>query len=268
MTDSILYKSLFIIILTGIQCGIIGVFIFLLNIPFIGVTLSHSAMAGGIWGMILGLPSRVMALGFSLLSSLFIPPLSEKSRISPNIAISILFSFVLGIAFLGMGLLPQKGVILDLLWGNILLVDSLDIIFLIFLLFALGVFIAAFFKELVAILFNREIAASLGINDRLFFYVLLFFVGAVITVNLNIIGGLLLFSLIIIPPSIAYQITYDIKKFIFLSSFFASLGGAGGVIFSFTFNWPVSATVAIFLSFILLIVYLISPKRRVYAKVD
>ena len=61
MIDNITLKTYSTMVLTGIECGLIGVFIFLLNIPFIGVAISHSAMAGGIWGILLGLPSKLSA---------------------------------------------------------------------------------------------------------------------------------------------------------------------------------------------------------------
>ncbi len=266
MIDNIVFKTYLTIILTGIECGLIGVFIFLLNIPFIGVAISHSAMAGGIWGILLGLPSKLSAFVLSLIASFLIGPIADKSKINPNISLSIIFSLVMGLAFLGVGLISDnKTHIMSFLWGNIFLVGKMDLFLMTLLLIVLICVISLFFKEFLAILFNREIAASVGINDKLFYYILLFFIGAIITVNLNTIGGLMLFSLIITPPAIAYQLTFDLKTFFILSALFGIAGGCGGVSFSLLFNLPVSASVVIFTSLLFIIVMFFSKKNKAYA---
>ncbi len=265
MIDNIILKTFLVMILAGIECGLIGVFIFLLNIPFIGVAISHSAMAGGIWGILLNLPSKLCAFLLSIITSLFVGPIADKSKINPNISLSIIFSLVMGLAFLGVGIMQDnKTQIMSFLWGNIFLINEFDLFLIMSLLLILISFIIVFFKELIAILFNREIAASIGINDKLFYYILLLLIGGIITVNLNTIGGLMLFSLIITPPAIAYQLTFNLKTFFVLSAIFGIIGGCGGVSMSFLFNFPVSASVVIFTSLLFIITILLSPKGKKY----
>lgn len=265
MIDNIIIKTYITILLTGIECGLIGVFIFLLNIPFIGVAISHSAMAGGIWGVLLGLPSKLFSLALALITSLLVGPLSDRSNVNSNISLSILFSLVMGLAFLGIGIMEgNNSVLMSFIWGNIFLIDIIDILLISFILIILAIIIIMFFKEFTAILFNREIAASIGINDKLFYYILLILIGSVITVNLNTIGGLMLFSLIIIPSAIAYQLTFNLKKFFILSAVAGAVGGCGGVTLSLLFNLPVSASVVIFTALLFFITIFLSPKRRKY----
>lgn len=265
MIDNLFLKTLFTGVCVGLECGIIGVFIFLLNIPFVGVAIAHSAMAGGIWGIIFNMPTKLSAFLLSLISSYFIGPLTDKSKVNPNITISIIFSAVMGFAFLGIGLLRGKNeMVLNFLWGNILLIDFKDIILIIGTLILEIIIIAIFYKQYLAILFNREIAASLGINEKLFYYLIFLLIGIVVSINLDIIGGLMLFSLIITPPAIAYHITFELKKFFILSGIFGAIGTAGGITFSFLFNLPVSASVVLFTTLIFIIVLIISPKRKKY----
>jgi len=265
MTDPVYIKTFGIMALVGAECGLVGVFIFLLNIPFVGVAIAHSAMAGGIWGIILGFPSKLSALILSLAASFTVGPVSDRSKMNANITLSIIFTAVMGIAFLGVGLMEGKQqLVTGFLWGNIFLMGTGDIIAVAGLLAAIIIIIAVFYRQYMAILFNREIAASTGINDRFFYYLLLVMIGAVITVNLDAIGGLMLFSLIITPPAIAYQLTFGLKKFFVISALAGITGGAGGVAVSFAFNWPVSASVVLFLSALFLVALGFSPKRRRY----
>ncbi len=267
MIDEFFLKTLFTGICVGIECGLIGVFIFLLNIPFVGVAIAHSAMAGGIWGFIFNIPTKFSAFLLSLISSFFIGPVTDKAKVNPNITISIIFSAVMGFAFLGIGILKGKNeMVLNFLWGNILLVNFLDIVLILLTLILEIIVIVIFYRQYMAILFNREIAASLGINEKVFYYLIFFIIGIVVSINLDIIGGLMLFSLIITPPAIAYHITFELKKFFILSGVFGASGTAGGIILAFLFNLPVSASVVLFTTFVFIMVLVFSPKRRKYGE--
>ena len=266
MTDNFIARSFIAIALVGAECGLAGVFIFLLNIPFVGVAIAHAAMAGGIWGAILGIPSKLMAFGFSFLSSLIIGPLSDKSKMNPNILLSIVFSTAMGIAFLGVGLAGSTKPVSNFLWGNILLISWNDIILVGSVLTLVTGVIVFYYRQYMAILFNREIAASLGINEKLFYYAMLFIIGIVVAVNLDAIGGLMLFSLIITPPAIAYQLTFNLKKFFVISAAAGVAGGCGGLAISYYLNWPASASVVLFTSALFIVAAIFSPKKRYYTK--
>ena len=96
-------RALIMSILGGISCGIIGVWILLLNIPFIGVAMSHAAFAGAMTGLLLGINPVLCGFIFCVTSALFIDPVAEKTKLHNNISIGLLFSFMLGIAFLFTG---------------------------------------------------------------------------------------------------------------------------------------------------------------------
>lgn len=265
--DELFLKSIIIASISGFGCGLTGVFIFLLNIPFIGVAIAHSAMAGGIWALIFVLPSKLLAFIASFLTSIFIGPVTDKAKTNPNISLSIIFSFVMGIAFFGVGLLEGKSqLVTNFLWGNILLTDWNDLLLQIIVLTIAVFFIIFKFRDFSVFLFNKEIAITMGVNVAFILYFILFLIGIIITLNLDTIGGLMLFALIITPPAIAYQWTFDLKNFFIVSSLVGACGGAGGIFISFTFNFPVSATVVIFITILFFISVLLSPKRIKYGE--
>ncbi|MCD6353694.1 MAG: metal ABC transporter permease, partial [Proteobacteria bacterium] len=114
-----------------------------------------------------------------------------------------------------------------------------------------------------AVLFNREIARAVGLPEKLIFYSLLFFSGVVVTFNLNSIGGLLIFSLVINPPSAAYQLTYNLKTMFILSSFFGVFSCLLGLLFSYLFNVPSGAVIIIISSVLFGLCLIFSPKRKI-----
>ena len=251
-------------ILGGASCGIVGVWVIMMRIPFVGVAMSHAAFAGAIFGLLFGINPLVMALGFCFASSVLIGPMAEQAEMDVNISIGIIFSIMLGIAFLGMGLISgPKTEALKFIWGNILLISRFDVYLLLVVTVIVFLFLFLFFKEIQAVLFHREIARAVGIPEKSIFYLLLFLTGAVVTLNLNTVGGLLIFSLVINPPSAAYQLTYSLRQMFILSSVFAVASCLIGLLFSCLLNVPTGAVIIIASSVIFGLSLLFSPKRRV-----
>jgi manganese/iron transport system permease protein len=249
--------------LGGIACSIIGVFVVLLHMPFIGVAMSHAAFAGGLLGILLGFDPVLGALLFSLASAVVIGPLADRGELSPETSLGVIFSFMLGVAFLIIGLIPStRSEALGLLWGSILTVTRVDIILLAVVAAIVVGLLVIFYKEVQATIFNRQIALAVGLPATLILYVILFMTGATVTVSLNSIGGLLIFSLILNPAAAAYQLTYDMKKMFLLSAIFGVVSGWTGLLFSYLFNIPSGATIVITSSVIFLLVTIFSPKRR------
>jgi len=251
-------------VLGGIACGTIGVFVVTMHMPFIGVCMSHAAFAGALLGLWLGFNPLIGAFGVSLASAAIIGPLADRGELSPETSVGVIFSLMLGIAFLFMGLMPgTKSGALELLWGSILTNTRGDVILLGIVAAVVVGLVFAFYKEFQATIFHRDMARSVGIPATLTFYGILVLTGATITASLRSIGGLLIFSLILNPAAAAYQLTYSLKRMFLLSAGFAVLSGWIGLFMSYLFNIPSGATIVIVSSAIFGIATLLSPKRRV-----
>jgi manganese/iron transport system permease protein len=107
---------------------------------------------------------------FSLLAAAIIGPLSDRGELNPDTSIGIIFSITFGLAFLFIGLiLGPKTQALGLLWGSILVVTDSDLILLGVVALTTIALIALFYKEVQAVLFNREIALAVGIPAGVIF---------------------------------------------------------------------------------------------------
>lgn len=250
--------------LGGIACSTIGVFVVLLHMPFIGVAMSHAAFAGALLGMWLGFDPLIGAFLFSLGAAAIIGPLADRGELSPETSLGVVFSLMLGLAFLFIGLIPNtRSAALDLLWGSILTVTHGDVILLTVVAFVIIGLVVTFFKEIQATIFSRNIALAVGLPATIILYAVLFLTGTTITVSLRSIGGLLIFSLILNPAAAAYQLTYSMKKMFLLSAVFGVLSGWVGLFFSYIFDLPSGATIVVTSAVIFLLAVLFSPKRRV-----
>jgi len=250
--------------LGGIACSIVGVFVVLMHMPFIGVAMAHAAFAGALLGLWLGFDPLIGAFGFSLLAAAVIGPLADRGELSPETSLGVIFSLMLGIAFLFMGLMPgTKSGALELLWGSILTNTRSDIILLAVVAAVVVGLVFIFFKEIQATIFHRNIALSVGLPATLILYGVLFLTGATVTTSLRSIGGLLIFSLILNPAAAAYQLTYSMKRMFLIAAGLGVLSGWVGLLFSYLFNIPSGATIVITSSLVFMIAVIFSPKRKV-----
>jgi len=250
-------------LLGGVACSVIGVFVVLLHMPFIGVAMSHAAFAGALFGLWLGFNPLIGALLFSLAAAAIIGPLADKGQLSPETSIGVVFSLMLGIAFLILGIIPNtRSEALQLLWGSILTIGRGEVVVLAVVAVIVVGLVTVFFKEIQATVFNRNIALAVGLPATIIFYGVLFLTGATITASLRSIGGLLIFSLILNPAAAAYQITYSMKKMFILAAVFGVLSGWIGLFFSYVFNVPSGAVIVITSSVIFALATIFSPKRR------
>lgn len=251
-------------LLGGIACGTIGVFVVLMHMPFIGVAMSHAAFAGALLGLWLGFDPLVGAFAFSLAAAAIIGPLADRGGLSPEVSLGVIFSLMLGIAFLFLGLMPgTRSTALDLLWGSILTNTRSDIVVLGVVAAVVVGLVFIFFKEIQATVFNRNIALAVGLPATLILYGVLFLTGATVTASLRSIGGLLIFALILNPASAAYQLTYSMKRMFLLSATFGVLSGWIGLLLSYLFDVPSGATIVLTSAVIFMLAAVLSPKRRV-----
>ncbi len=248
----------------GIACATIGVFVVLMHMPFIGVCMSHAAFAGALLGIWLGFEPLFGAFGMSLAAAAVIGPLADRGEINPETSIGVIFSLMLGLAFLFIGLMPgTKSGALDLLWGSILTNTRGDVILLGVVAAVVVGIVIVFYKEIQATVFNRDMALAVGVSATFFLYGILFLTGATITVTLGSMGGLLIFSLILNPAAAAYQLTYSMTRMFLLSAVFGVVSSLTGLLLSYIFDVPSGATIVVTSSVIFLLAAVFSPKRKV-----
>jgi len=252
------------VFLGGIACGVVGVFVVLMHMPFIGVTMSHAAFAGAMLGLLAGFDPLLGAFGACFIAAAIIGPLADRGELGPDTSVGIIFSLMLGLAFLFMGLMPgTKSGALEILWGSVLTNTRGDVMLLGVVAAVVVGLVIAFYKEFQATVFHRDMALAVGIPATAIFYGILFLTGATVTASLRPIGGLLVFSLILNPSAAAYQLTYSMKRMFLLSAGFGVLSGWIGLIMSYLLNIPSGATIVITSSAIFGIATAISPKKKV-----
>jgi ABC-type Mn2+/Zn2+ transport system permease subunit len=260
-----LIPSIIASILVGFVCSTMGTFVVRMNLSSIGYAMSHAAFAGAAFGLMIIIDPTITAFVFAFGTALVIGPLAEKARLQSNIIIGFLFSIMIALAFIFLNYTPgeaAKGSALRILWGSLFSVDYNDLLLLVFLSFLILAFVVVFYKELLSVMFNRKLAESSGVNTRLFFFAVLFFTGFAVSLSLKLVGGLLVFALIINPTSTAYQFFYDFKKIMFFSPLIGIISCLVGFYLSLVTDFPIGASIVIVSAVFFAIAIIFSPKRR------
>ncbi len=262
--DSFFYLVMLAGAIAGASTGLLGVYIVGMRMPFIGTCISHAAMAGTVFAYLLGFNPVWGAIIVSMVTSMSLAAIRpDKSRLDTNVGLAILFSLMLGLTFLGMGLVQgSRSEVLGLLWGSLLFVQRQTVITISIMAFVLAVFVIVFNKELKVLLFSRSIAAATGVHQNFVYCLFLALCGIILSVNLKIIGGLMIFSLITNPAAAAYQICRGHKSVVFTATLLGMLTALIGFLISFYFNLPTGACIVVVSTLIFIAAALYRAVRR------
>lgn len=261
----LLLTSLAATIAAGYVCSTSGVFVVRMNLSAIGFTMSHAAFAGAAFALWVEIDPLWGAVLFAVITAMVLGPVSEKARLRADVMLGFLFSLLMAMGFIFLNMVPGQaasGVALRIIWGSILSVNRLDVLYLFVLSVAILLFTLGFRKEILSVLFDRKLAEASGVNTKVFYYAILFASGLAVAFSLKLVGGLLVYALIINPASTAYQFLNDMKKIIWVSPLIGVATNLGGFAFSLQFDLPVGSSIIVVSALTLAASVILSPKRR------
>lgn len=230
---------------SGLSTGLLGLYVVGMRMPFLGICMAHAAMAGAVLASLAGWPMAPWAMGAALCAGCLLAWIATtRVRTDLGTITSILLSFTMGLAFLGIGLnQSEMSPLLSLMWGSMLFVRQGDVVMLFLLALALLAFILFCRRPMDALLFSRSAARACGLNERPLLMVFMALAALIITINLKITGGLLMYALLANPAAAAYELAGSMpaaRRWAAGLGMGATLGGFG---LSYAFNLPTGACI-------------------------
>jgi zinc transport system permease protein len=253
-------NALWIGILSGIACGIIGSFIVIKKISFISGSIAHASFGGIGMSYFFGFNPVLGAILFSILSAVGIGFVNKKNKKQEDASIGSIWAIGMAIGLIFIHFTP--GYAADLftyLFGNILLSTTQDLWYVLLL----DVFILAsviyFFKWLVAMIFDEEFAAVTNVPVFPLYLFFLILVALSVVVLIKTVGVILVIALLTLPASSAQLLSNNIKYIISWAILFAVFVNVFGIILSYYLNIP-SGPAIIFIAAIIYFLILTSKK--------
>ena len=256
-------RALIAAVLVGTVCSVIGTYVVLKKMAFIGAGISHSAFGGVALGYLLGLSPIGIAIPFSLATAMAIGWVSRKGKVSEDTAIGIFFAvtMALGVVFIGL----KEGYNVDLfgyLFGSILSVSSSDIWIILGLGLGIIGVVLLLFKEFFFMSFDEEMAAVSGLPVGKLYFLLLGLMALTVVVSIKIVGIILVVALLVIPAAAAFQLTRNFVRMMLLAVLIGVVSGVVGLFISYYRDLASGATIVLTAAAIFLLCFALSPKRR------
>ncbi|CAK6693327.1 metal ABC transporter permease [Synechococcus sp. CCY9201] len=232
--------------LTGALGGVLGSFAVLRQLSFFSDALGHSALLGISLGVALGLNPTLVLIPFAVLFALLVNHLVERSQLPTDALLNIIYSSSLAIAVVALSLLPgYQGGLQQLLFGDILGVDGLDLLLVTLLLLGVGTYLLATRSSQILLSLDESLALSRGVEaqrQRLLFVVVL---AVVVAVSIKAVGVLLISAFVVIPACAARLVSRHFGGYVLLAAALGSGGAVVGVLASAFLNLPSGPCVVI-----------------------
>lgn len=240
--------------LTAIACGIVGTYIVARRLVFISGGITHASFGGLGLGFYLNTNPVLTALLFSVFSAFGVEWMSKKQGVREDSAIAAFWALgmALGVIFIFKtpGYAPNLSAFL---FGNILTVSTMDIVWIGILALVLCVVFLLFYREIVYVSFDSDFASTQRLPVKLIEYVMMFFVAVTIVLSIRLVGIMLLMSLLTLPQMIVNLFTSSFGKIMLGSIAVGFLACVTGLLLSYKLNVPSGA----FIILVLVVVFLV-----------
>lgn len=233
-------------VMAGALCGLIGVFITLRGMSYIGHGLSHSIFGGFAAATASGVNVILGAGVWGLASALAITSVTRRSRIGADAAIGVITtaSFALGVAILTLH--GTTGPSFDAaLFGSILGVGTDDLVLLAVALVVSVLTITVFYRRFLFATFDPEVADVSGVDVKKMDALLMAILSLAILSTLTIIGVTLVAATLIIPPVVARMLTNSFSRMLWLSTTIGAVCGGAGMYLSYDLDIPSGTTIVL-----------------------
>ena len=227
-------RALTAAVLVGLLCGILGFFVVLRRLAFIGVGISHSAIGGVAIGILAGWNPLLSGAIFAVAVALGIALVSHSDYISEDTVIGVFFSasMALGIVLFSMKSGYQQD-LFSYLFGNVLAISTGELVALaIGSAVIMGVILLTF-KEHLLIAFDEEVAAAYGHKVGALNVLLLVLLALTVVIGVRLVGLLLIQALLVVPAAIAALCVTNFRWQLLLAASIGSVSGIVGLVLAY-----------------------------------
>lgn len=256
-------RAIVVATLTGGLCAIIGVYVILRGMSFIGAGIAHASFGGVALGFLTGLNPFFSAIIFCTGIAWGIGFISEKKHLKEDTAVGIFFASTMALGVLLIGFI--KGYNVDLfayIFGNVLAITKFDMWATILLSLFVVASIVFLYKEFLFLTFDSEMAQVTGLPVRFLNYLMLTLIALVIVISIKAVGIVLVSALIVAPAAAAQQISENFKKMLIISVMLGIGSSWIGLFLSSLLNIPSGATIVLVATIIFFILYIYAQTKR------
>jgi manganese/iron transport system permease protein len=230
---SFMQSGLLAVVLIGLTCAVLGVYVVLRSMAFIGDALAHTILPGLVAAYLLGLNLLGGAVVAGVATALGIGWLGRRGTLREDTAIGVVFTGMFALGILLMSAADSFRDFTHMLFGNVLGITPADLWLIVGLTLLVLVVLLLFHKELELTSFDPTHAKAIGLNPDLVRYGLLVLLSLTVVAGIQAVGVVLISALLITPAAAASLLTNSLPRMMALSALFAVLSGIAGLYASY-----------------------------------
>lgn len=262
LSYAFMQRGLLAALMVGILCSVIGCYVVLRSMAFLGDAMAHAVLPGIAIAYLLAANLTAGALVAAVIVALGIGFLTRQGAIKEDTAIGIVFTAALA---LGVALISSvRTYAVDLshiLFGNVLGVSSGDLLLTAGVGAVVLVVMALAYKPFLVISFDPVLAATLRIRVEFFRTLLLVLLALTIVVSIQTVGVGLAAAMLVTPGATAYLLTRRLPSMMALAGLIGAISSVVGLYVSYYLNVASGAAVVLTATLFFLLVFLFAPGR-------
>jgi manganese/iron transport system permease protein len=273
LTYEFMQRGLIASTLVGVLCAVVGCYVVLRGMAFLGDALAHAILPGVAIAYLLEGSLLLGALIAAVVVALLIGVLSRQGTIKEDTAIGILFAAALSLGVLLISSTRTYAVDLThIMFGNVLGVSAGDLIATAILAVVVLGFIGVFFREFLVMSFDPVLAATLRMRAERFRILMLILLALTIVVSLQTVGVGLVAAMLVTPGAAAYLLTRRLSSMMIVAALIGAASSVIGFYISFYLrigsNVGVAPGAAVVLTatVIFMLAYLFAPARGMLSR--
>ena len=249
----------------ALVCSVVGVFVVLRGMAFMGDAVAHSSLAGMSVAYLFGGSIFWGAFAWALPASLAITFISRRANLRLDTAIGIIFAsgFAVGIILMSQ-VNNYTADLFGLLFGNVLGVSWGEILLIGLVAGGVLVIISAFYKELLFTAYDATMSAASGIPVRFIQYLLPLLVGVTTVASLKAVGIVLVLALLVTPAATAALVARRLPGIMAFSVLAGLISTVAGLYLSFHADLPTGPSIVVVASGLFLAAMIFSPSKGVF----
>ena len=262
MQYGFMQRALLVSALAATACGVVGTFVVLRGLAFLGDAIAHSALTGMAVAFLFGANIFLGALVWAVPASLAISAASRRSGIRMDAVIGVLFAggFAVGVIIINTSA-KYSGDLLGILFGNVLGASWYDVLAVGLLAGGVLLIVRLLYKELVFTTYDSAVAEASGLPVRFIEYLLPLLVALTTVAALKTVGNIMVMSLLVVPAVTGSLLARRLATIMVATVGVALAAILIGLYLSFHLNLPTGPAIVVVSVAILFAVVALSPKR-------
>lgn len=253
-------------ILVGILCPVVGTYLVVQRISFLGSVVSHALLPGLAIANFLQAPLSAGAFLIGIFSTFITAWIGTQSKVKADAAMTITLSsfFALGIVLLSV--LGTQINLESLLFGDILTITPSDVWLILGVVLAVFTAIKLFYKELLYFTFDPAGAEAVGLPVQAINFSLMAAITLTIVAGIQAVGVVLVVALMVTPASAAFLLVKELHWMMLLGSVLGALGSVIGMYASYYLDVPSGPAIALIVFGFFLLALLFSPSQGIVTR--